>query len=150
MGAREVVAHQVCLVLKYIYNKKDKESRMKVAIREGYTEAFKVQIVREVEDGKITRVEANRRYGILGHSTILKWCRKYGRLRFTRKRGTEKMVMEEKDIELLQLQNEVRELKRELEAARIKNVVLETLVDVAERELQIPIRKKYGAKRSGR
>ena len=60
------------------------------------------------------------------------------------------MVMEEKDIELLQLQNEVRELKRELEAARIKNVVLETLVDVAERELHIPIRKKYGAKRSGR
>jgi hypothetical protein len=60
------------------------------------------------------------------------------------------MVMEEKDIEVLRLRNEVRELKQELEAARIKNVVLETLVDVAERELQIPIRKKYGAKRSGR
>ena len=58
--------------------------------------------------------------------------------------------MGEKDIELLRLQNEVRELKQELEAARIKNVVLETLVDVAERELDIPIRKKYGAKRSGR
>ena len=51
---------------------------------------------------------------------------------------------------MLRLQNEVRELKQELEAARIKNVVLETLVDVAERELNIPIRKKYGAKRSGR
>ncbi len=123
---------------------------MKVAIREGYTEAFKVQIVREVEDRKITQVEANRRYGILGHSTILKWCRKYGRLGYTRNRGTGKMVMEEKDIELLQLRNEVRELKQELETARIKNVVLETLVDVAERELHIPIRKKYGAKRSGR
>ena len=60
------------------------------------------------------------------------------------------MVMEERDIELLRLRNEVHELKQELEAARIKNVVLETLVDIAERELQIPIRKKYGAKRSGR
>jgi hypothetical protein len=56
----------------------------------------------------------------------------------------------ERDIELLRLQNEIHELKQELEAARIKNVVLETLVDVAEREFHIPIRKKYGAKRSGR
>jgi transposase len=46
--------------------------------------------------------------------------------------------------------NENKALKEELEAARVKNVVLETLVDVAERELQIPIRKKYGAKWSGK
>jgi hypothetical protein len=59
-------------------------------------------------------------------------------------------VMEERDVELLRLLNENKALKEELEAARLKNVVLETLVDVAERELQIPIRKKYGAKRSGR
>ena len=123
---------------------------MKVAMRDGYTEAFKKHVVREVEEGKITQVEASRRYGILGHSTILKWCRKYGRLKFTRSSGTKGIVMEKRDIELLRLRNEVHELKQELESARIKNVVLETLVDVAERELQIPIRKKYGAKRSGR
>jgi transposase len=113
----------------------------------GYTEAFKMQIVREVEGGKITESEAGGRYGILGHSTILKWCRKYGRVRFRGKKGAE---MEEKDREILRLGNEIDELKEELEAARIKNVVLETLVDVAERELHIPIRKKYGAKRSGK
>ena len=123
---------------------------MKGEIRIGYTEAFKIHIVREVEEGKITKEEAGRRYGILGHSTILKWCRQYGRLKFTRSSKTKRMVMEERDIELLRLENEVRELKQELEAARIKNVVLETLVDVAERELHIPIRKKYGAKRSER
>ena len=123
---------------------------MKGYLRVGYTEAFKMQVVREVEGGEITQAEAGRRYGILGHSTILKWCREYGRLKFTRNRGMKRMVMEERDIELLRLRNEVHELKQELEAARIKNVVLETLVDVAERELQIPIRKKFGAKRSGR
>jgi len=58
--------------------------------------------------------------------------------------------MDEKEIELLRLQNENKALRQELEDARFKNVVLETLVDVAERELQIPIRKKYGAKRSGK
>ncbi len=123
---------------------------MKEGMCARYTEAFKRHVVGEVETGRIRQSEANRRYGILGHSTILKWCRKYGRLKFKRSSGTKRMVMEERDIELLRLRNEIHELKQELEAARIKNVVLETLVDVAERELHIPIRKKYGAKRSGR
>lgn len=58
--------------------------------------------------------------------------------------------MNEQEIELLQLQNEIKALKHELEDARFKNIVLETLVDVAERELKISIRKKFGAKQSGK
>ena len=58
--------------------------------------------------------------------------------------------MDKHEIELLRLRNENKALRQELEDARFKNVVLETLVDVAERELRIPIRKKYGAKRSGK
>lgn len=65
-------------------------------------------------------------------------------------KGAKTGVMEDREIELLQLRNENRALKQELESARVKNVVLETLVDVAERELHIPIRKKYGAKRCGK
>ena len=114
-----------------------------------FTEALKLHVVREVESGRISSSEANRRYGILGHSTILKWCRKYGRLPWVPLKGN-KGLMDEKDIELLRLKNEIKELKRELENARMKNVVMETLVDVAERELKVPIRKKYGAKRSGK
>jgi len=60
------------------------------------------------------------------------------------------MRMDEKEIELLRLKNENKALKQELEDERFKVVVMETLVDVAERELGIPIRKKYGAKRSGK
>jgi len=56
--------------------------------------------------------------------------------------------MDEKEIELLHLQNEKKALRQELEDARFKNVVLETMVDIAERELGIPIRKKYGDKQS--
>jgi len=140
-----------CLVLKYIYRGGERTRRkMEEGRLKGYTEAFKIQIVKEVEKGKITQEEACRRYGILGHSTILKWCRKYGIEKRREETGGKKIVMENKEIELLQLQNENKALKQELESARIKNVVLETLVDVAERELRIPIRKKYGAKRSGK
>jgi transposase-like protein len=110
-----------------------------------YTEAMKRHVVWEVETGRISQAEANRRYGILGHSTVLKWCRKYGKESATRR---VRKAMDEREMDLLQLRNEIKALKQELEDARFKNVVLETLVDVAERELQIPIRKKYGAKRS--
>lgn len=111
----------------------------------GFTEAFKRHVVGEVESGRISESEANQRYGILGHSTIQKWCRKYGKLPSHRNK---RLSMDGKEIELLRLQNEVKALRQELDDARFKNVVLETLVDVAERELRIPIRKKYGAKRS--
>jgi len=121
---------------------------MKEGMCARYTEAFKVHVVREVEAGRISQTEASRRYGILGHSTILKWCRKYGRLLSHRNTRVGLKNMDEKEIELLRLQNENKALRQELEDARFKNVVLETLVDVAERELGIPIRKKYGAKRS--
>ena len=121
---------------------------MKEGMCAGYTEAFKLHVVGEVEMGRICQSEASRRYGILGHSTILKWIRKYGKLPPYRSQRKGLKRMNEKEIELLRLQNENKALRQELEDARFKNVVLETLVDVAERELGIPIRKKYGAKRS--
>lgn len=118
---------------------------MKESNFQGYTEAFKRHVVQELESGRITQCQAGRKYGILGHSPILKWCRKYGK--------TPKMcgakVMQDNKFELLRQANEIKALKHELEESRFKNMVLETLVNVAERELHVPIRKKYGAKRSG-
>ena len=113
-----------------------------------FTEAFKRHVVVEVESGRISQSEASRKYDILGHSTIQKWCRKYGKVPSQRGKKAGLKRMDEKEMELLRLRNEIKALKQELEDARFKNVVLETLVDVAERELEIPIRKKYGAKRS--
>ncbi len=52
-----------------------------------YTEAFKRHVVGEVESGRISQSEANRRNGILGHSTILKWCRKYGKIQLFKNSG---------------------------------------------------------------
>ena len=121
---------------------------MKEGMDVRFTEAFKRHVVGEVEARRISQSEASRRYGILGHSTILKWCRKYGKLAKYRGKGKGLTRMNEKDLELLRLQNENKALRQELEDVRFKNVVVETLVDVAERELGIPIRKKYGAKRS--
>ena len=67
----------------------------------GFTEAFKRHVVREVERGKISQSEAMSRYGILGHSTVLKWCRKYGKYEQNTKGSQRENKMEEHEIELL-------------------------------------------------
>ncbi|MBA7583241.1 hypothetical protein ES708_25182 [subsurface metagenome] len=113
---------------------------------QGYTEAFKRHVVQEVESGRITQCEAGRRYGILGHSTILKWFRRYGK---TAKRS-DPTIMVKQDFEKLCQANEIKALKAELKEAKFKNLVLETLIEVAEEELHVPIRKKFGAKRSAK
>lgn len=110
-----------------------------------YSETFKIHVVSEVENGRLSLAEANRKYNIAGHNTISIWCRKYGKCTKsqTNMKGT---IMAREDHEILRLHNEIKVLKANLEDAHMKNVVLETMVDIAEKELEIPIRKKYGAK----
>ena len=126
---------------------------MQIRTNNGYSESFKIHVVQEIESGKLNVSEANRKYNILGHSTILKWRRKYGSLSFEKSGITRKKAfcyMNKEDYEILRLKNEIESLKSELEDSRMKNVVLETMVDIAEKEFKIPIRKKYGAKQYGK
>ena len=45
-----------------------------------YSEAFKMQVVSELESGVLDGIEAARsRYGIAGGSTVQGWLKKYGR-----------------------------------------------------------------------
>jgi transposase len=123
---------------------------MEIRTKSGqYSETFKIHVVAEVESGKLSIAEANRKYNIAGHTTVSKWCRKYGKS--TNKQNNLKgTIMAKEEHEIVRLHNEIKALKANLDDERMKNVVLETMVDIAEKELDIPIRKKYGAKQSGK
>ena len=56
-------------------------------------------------------------------------------------------MTEKERIKLEALQKRINELEKQLENAQMKNIALETLIDVAEENLKVPIRKKAGAKR---
>lgn len=77
-----------------------------------YSEAFKRQVVEEVERGKHATVESARRaYGIGGAKTVWKWVKRYGR---------EDLLPTKVRIETLKERNELAEARkriRELEAA---------------------------------
>src|SRR5688572_16633227 len=66
-----------------------------------YSEAFKMQVVRELEEEDLPFAVAGRKYGIKGCDTIQKWARKYG----NGSRG--KVVRVQKPEEI----NEVKKLK---------------------------------------
>ena len=55
-------------------------------------------------------------------------------------------MSEKEKQELEELQKRIKALEKELERARMKNIALSTLIDVAEEQLKIKIRKKPGAR----
>jgi transposase-like protein len=44
-----------------------------------YSEAFKMQLVREIEKEGVSCNEIKQKYGIMGGGTVEKWVRKYGK-----------------------------------------------------------------------
>ena len=77
-----------------------------------YSEAFKRQVVGEIEDGKHESIDAVRRaYGIGGSITVARWVRKYGREELQPKRVRIETLTERDELK------EARKRIRELEAA---------------------------------
>ncbi len=104
-----------------------------------YSLAFKLQVVAEVEAGHYTYRQSQKKYGIQGRSTVLKWLRNYGTLDW--QKGTTMSVKPSPA-------KEIRRLERELRDAKASIAILQTAMDIAEQELGINIRKKYLAKLS--
>ena len=114
-----------------------------------FTEEFKRWAVTELETGRSASTELSKRYGIGGHSTILKWCRRYGGNQYPfMKKAKPTGVQIGKNDQVLLLQNQVKVLERDLREARLKQATVETLIDIAERHHSICIKKNTGGKQS--
>jgi transposase-like protein len=90
-----------------------------------YSEAFKLQVVRELETGKLRGFnEGRERYGIGGSETIQRWMRKYGKNHLLAKL-VHVPTPNEKN-RLRELMQENNKLKRALADARMKSVLYES------------------------
>lgn len=106
-----------------------------------YSQAFKVQVVREYERGNQTKDGLMNKYKIGGHSTVLQWCRKYGKLYYSR------TTIPGRPLKDPQKQR-IKELEHELKEAREKILVYEKLLEVTKRETGIDVRKNIATKLS--
>lgn len=115
-----------------------------------YEESYKLKVVNYYfehgEDRKATLEE----FGI-DHANLRDWLRRYPR--------KEKVVslLHQIDKEMAKnykrlpsdakaAQAEYERLQRELELEKLKSAALSTMIDIAEADLKVPIRKKSGAK----
>lgn len=107
--------------------------------------SFRRWLVREIEEQRMTVSEAVKKFNFSptsGSVLIRRWRDKYA----------PEMVLPLTDMtqaekqQLTNLQKQLKAAEKQLEDARMRNIALNMLIDVAEEKLNIPIRKKPGAK----
>jgi transposase-like protein len=106
-----------------------------------YSESFKRQIVREYEQGLLNKNQLQKKYGIGGKSRLLDWCRKYGKLAYSKPSVIGRPM---KDPQ----KQRIKELEAKLKAAELKLKVYDKLIEVTNRELDTDIIKKIEARLS--
>lgn len=116
--------------------------------KNNYSNAFKLRIIEEVLSGDLNKEQAQRKHGIRGKSAILNWMRKFGLSEQTRLPDNFKRMKEEEEIDKESLNKRIKELERDLEDAKLKAEGYSRMIDIAERELKIKIRKKPSTKQS--
>ena len=95
-----------------------------------YSEAFKRQLVEDLEDGKFRSFsEARRAYGIRGLATIQRWVRRYGNEKILPKK-VKIETMKERD-ELKEAKKRIRELEPALADAHIDHALSDAYVQIA-------------------
>ena len=111
-----------------------------------YSMSFKLQVVEEVEAGRLSLSQASRKYGIQGSHTVKRWIEKYGNLGQAYQLRSKMRTPEQ---EILALRQKIKELERqnkrlskELEHSDQKASFFDLMIDIAEEEFKIPIRKK--------
>ena len=89
---------------------------LRTAVR--YSEAFKLQVVRDLEQGRFESAgAAGRAYGVKGAETVALWMRRYGKGHLLRK--AIRVMKADEEAEVKVLRKRVRELERALADAHI-------------------------------
>lgn len=120
----------------------------KKRVRVKYTEEFKQQVVEDVLSGRHNVVDARLHYKIRGTNTVSGWVKahkaKYGILAWNKSSMKKDTKNQDKD----ELLAELEAVKRLLESERKRSEAYLTMIKIAERQFNIPIEKKSGAKPS--
>ena len=119
------------------------EIKRKRRSQRDYTMGFKLQVVDAVEKGDMTYKQAQKIYGIQGRTTVLRWLRNHGKLNWTQPvRLTMPKTPKAKETPA----QKIKRLERELEDERVRNLLLNEVVDILDSEHGMSLRKKYIAK----
>lgn len=118
-----------------------------------YSMSLKLQIVREIERGSLSITQSRKQYGIQSRSTVVQWLRKYGSFDWENQtpsnmsKTPEQKIMElEAKVKLLEKQKTF--LEQQAYVADKKAIIFDMMIDIAEKEYQIDIRKNSSPEQS--
>ncbi len=122
------------------------ESRYIKRTQKDYSMSLKLQIVQEIERGQLTATEATKKYSIQCRKTVVEWLRKFGNFDWESQtpsnmpKTPEQKIMElEAQVKLLEKQKTF--LERQAYVADKKAILFDMMIDLAEQEYHIDIRK---------
>ncbi len=116
-----------------------------------YSLSLKLQVVHLIERGELSTTQAQRKYGIQARSTVVNWLRKYGNFDWENQtpsqmpKTPEQKIMElEQKVRLLEKQKSM--LEKQVKQSDKKVILFDMMIDLAEKEYNIPIRKNSDPK----
>lgn len=136
-----------CPVLAQVVTRKS-PMKQREAVR--YSEAFKQQVIAELEEGKFSSpFAAARAYGIRGTETIRGWLQRYGRSDLMPRRVTITTMSEQDETKALK--QRVRDLEKALADTHMKELLGEAYLEIACKRLGMDLdefKKKAAMTRS--
>jgi len=127
------------------------ESNYKKRTQKDYSLNLKLQVVQDIEQGLLTTTGALNKYGIQAASTVRTWLKKYGNFdyQYTIQQGMPKTP----EQRILELEQQVKLLEKQKNRAEYladradkKAILFDMMINYAEKEFNIPIRKKQDPK----
>ena len=130
-------------------------------VNKQYPPEVQKQAVYRVLSGELRKSEAIKEYGIGGAPTLDRWLEKYGhgilsehkellsqmgRRKANANTAVKGVAPEGGMPELDQLRRDLAAMKKKLEAAELRAEAYSMMIDIAERELKVAIRKKSATK----
>lgn len=124
----------------------EQENQYVKRTQKDYSLTFKLQVVGQIERGELSTHQAKKQYGIQSRSTVIQWLRKYGNFDWENQtpsnmpQSPEQKIMElEAKVKLLEKQKAF--LEQQVHVSDSKAIIFDMMIDLAEKEYQIDIRK---------
>ena len=118
--------------------------KLKGNAKEAFSSLEKRKIVEEIRSGMLTIKQSTKQYQ-LSVSNLQAWHRCYYKTRLLKYyRPKSAFLMKPSQITVEQLKQELAEAQAQLAQVKLQHTALETMISVAEKQLNIEIRKKYG------
>lgn len=102
----------------------------KITIR--YSQAFKHQVIQEIEEGKSTIAEVRQKYGIKGGGTVQGWLTTMGKLQALPK--IVRVESPDERVRIKELERQIRQLKEALADSQVEKHISDVRFEIVCRQ----------------